>query len=57
LNLSKLREHLGGDFPVAKIRARLKCDLCGSKAVTITYLTPEQRTGSLVCLFDKKPKR
>ena len=56
LNLRKLREHLGGDFPLAKVRARLKCDLCGSKAVTVTYLTPEQCTGSLVHLFDKKPK-
>src|ERR1700730_6791281 len=54
LNLSKLREHLGGDYPVAKIRARLKCDLWGSNAVTITCLTPSQSTGSLVHLFDKK---
>src|SRR5882762_5448876 len=57
LSLSKLREHLGDDFPLAKVRARLKCDLCGSKAVTITYLTPEQRTGSLVHLFDKEARR
>jgi hypothetical protein len=56
LSLSKLRAHLGADLPVVKIRRRLKCDLCGSKAVTITYLTPSQCTGSLVHLFDKKPK-
>jgi hypothetical protein len=56
LRLSGLREHLGGDFPMVKIRHRLKCDLCGSKAVTITYLTPSQCTGSLVHLFDRKPK-
>jgi hypothetical protein len=57
LNLNKLREHLGGDFPVAKIRHRLKCDLCGSKQVVVTYLTPEQCTGSLVHLFDKEARR
>jgi len=56
LRLSRLREHLGGDFPLAKVRARLKCDLCGSKQVTVTYLTPEQCTGSLVHLFEKRPK-
>jgi hypothetical protein len=56
LRLSRLREHLGDDFPLAKIRHRLKCDLCGSKAVTITYLTPEQCTGSLVHLFEEKWK-
>jgi hypothetical protein len=56
LRLSKLRAHLGGDFPVAKIRHRLKCDLCGSKTVVVTFPTPAQCTGSLVHLFDKKPK-
>ena len=57
LRLSKLREHLGGDFPVAKIRHRLKCDLCGSKAVTVTFLDPGQATGSLVHLFEKETRR
>jgi hypothetical protein len=56
LSLSKLRAHLGDDFPVAKIRERLKCELCGSKRVVVTYLTPSQSTGSLVHLFDKKPR-
>jgi len=56
LRLSKLRAHLGGDFPVAKIRRRLKCELCGSKTVVVTYLTPSQCTGSLVHLFKKEPK-
>src|SRR5882757_4496025 len=45
LSLTKLRAHLGGDYPVAKSRHRLKCDICCSKQATITYLTPEQRTG------------
>jgi hypothetical protein len=56
LSLTKLRAHLGDDYPVARIRIRLMCELCGSKAVTITYLTPSQCTGSLVHLFDKKTK-
>jgi hypothetical protein len=56
LSLSKLRAHLGGDFPVAKIRERLKCELCGGKQVVVTYLTPSQSTGSLVHLFEKKPR-
>jgi hypothetical protein len=57
LNLSKLRAHLGDDYPVAKIRERLKCQLCGSKQVTVTYLTPAQCTGSLVHLFDKEARQ
>jgi hypothetical protein len=57
LSLTKLRVHLGDDFPVAKIRDRLKCDLCGCKTVVITYLTPSRATGSLVYLFDKELRR
>jgi hypothetical protein len=56
LSLTKLRAHLGDDYPVTQIRRRLKCELCGSKQVTVTYLTPSQCTGNLVDLFDKKPK-
>jgi hypothetical protein len=55
LRLSKLRAHLGDDFPLVKVRERLKCELCGSKTVVVTFLTPEQCTGGLVHLFDKKP--
>jgi hypothetical protein len=55
LRLSKLRAYLGDDFPVAKIRHRMKCELCGSKTVVVTYLTPSQCTGSLVHLFEKEP--
>jgi hypothetical protein len=56
LRPSKLRAHLGDDFPLVKVRERLKCELCGSKTFVVTYFTPEQRTGSLVHLFEKKPK-
>jgi hypothetical protein len=57
LSLTKLRAYLGGDFPVAKIRERLKCELCGGKTVVVTYLTPSHSTGSLVHLFEKEPRR
>ena len=51
LSLSKLRAHLGDDFPLRKIRERLKCQNCGSRKITITYLTPNQKGGSLHQLF------
>src|ERR1700726_4824194 len=38
LNLSKLRADLGDDFPVTKIRERLKCERCEAKQVVVTYL-------------------
>jgi hypothetical protein len=57
LSLSKLRAHLGDDFPVAKIRERLKCELCGAKQVVVTLLNPSQSTGSSMHLFDKEPRR
>jgi hypothetical protein len=57
LSLGKLRAHLGDGFPLVKVRARLKCELCGSKAVTVTFLNPSQATGSLVHLFDKEARR
>ncbi len=57
LRLSKLRAHLGGDFPVVKIRERLKCELCGAKQVIVTFLDPSQSTGNLVHLFDKESKQ
>ena len=51
LSLSKLRLHLGDDFPLAKVREKLKCQLCGSRQVVITFLAPNQRTGTLANLF------
>jgi hypothetical protein len=47
LSLSKLREHLGPDFPSRKIRERLKCVSCSSRNVTITFLGPHQKGGNL----------
>jgi hypothetical protein len=56
LSLAKLRAHLGDDFPLKKIRERLKCETCGSRKVTITFLGPHQKGGSLHQLFDKPIK-
>jgi hypothetical protein len=57
LSLIKLREHLGPAFPLARIRERLACERCGSKAVTVTFLSPDQKTGNLVQLFGEKPRK
>jgi hypothetical protein len=56
LSLSKLRSHLGDDFPLIKIRERLKCQICSSRKVTITFLSPDQKGGNLYQLFLKEPR-
>ena len=53
LNLSRLRSLLGDDFPVVKVRTRLKCSICGSKELTVTFLAPYQAVGNLADLFNK----
>jgi hypothetical protein len=49
--LLKLREHRGADFPLAKVRGRLRCELCSARDPTICFLTSEHRTGTLVQFF------
>ena len=56
LSLSKPRAHLGGDYPLIKIRERLKCQVCSSRKVTITFLGPHQKGGNLHHLFDKEAR-
>jgi hypothetical protein len=56
LSLSRLRSHLGADFPLRKIRERLKCQICSSRIVTITFLGPHQKGGKLHYLFEKEPR-
>jgi hypothetical protein len=53
LSLSKLRAHLGPDFPLIRIRERLKCQTCSSRKVTITFLGPHQKGGNLHHLLEK----
>ena len=55
LSVTKLIARLGGDYPLAKVRERLRCEKCRSRAVIITFLAPNQRTGNLVELFTRKP--
>jgi hypothetical protein len=55
LSLAKLRTHLGDDYPLTKVRARLRCEKCRARAAVITFLAPNQRTGNLVHLFNRKP--
>ena len=56
VRFSKLRAHLGDDFPLIKIRERLKCQICSSRKVTITFLGPHQKGGNLRHLFEKEPR-
>jgi hypothetical protein len=56
LSLPKLRAYLGDDFPLRKIRERLKCETCGSRKVTITFLGPHEKGGSLHHLFDQRAR-
>jgi hypothetical protein len=56
LSLEKLRKHLGDNFPLVKIKARLRCELCGSRQIVITFLAPNQKTGNVVRLFDQLPR-
>ena len=53
LSLPRLRVLLGDDFPVVKVRTRLKCSVCGSKELTVTFLAPYQAVGNLADLFNK----
>jgi hypothetical protein len=56
LTLVRLRANLGDNFPVSKIRERLRCERCKSRAVVITFLAPDQRGGNLAQLFQVKPR-
>jgi len=56
LSLLKLRARLGDEFPLAKVRDRLRCERCGSRAVVVTFLAPDQRAGNVVRLFDEKAR-
>jgi hypothetical protein len=56
LDLVKLRTHFGDAFPLAQIRKRLRCERCGSREVTVAFLAPNQRTGSVAYLFNEEPR-
>ena len=56
LSLVKLRAHLGDNFPLAKVRDRLRCERCGLREVVITFLAPNQRTSDVAYLFREEPR-
>ena len=56
LSLARLRAHLGDDYPLRKIRERLKCQTCSSRKITVTFLGPHQKRGNLHHLFEKPPR-
>jgi hypothetical protein len=51
LSLVKLRERLGDDYPLARVKDRLRCRACRSRQIVVTFLAPNQRCGSLAYLF------
>jgi hypothetical protein len=56
LDLVKLQMHFGDAFPLVRIRKRLTCERCGSQEVTIVFLAPNQKTGSVAYLFNEAPR-
>lgn len=57
LSLEKLRKHLGDGFPLAKVKDRLRCERCNSRQIVITFLAPNQRSGSVAELFRREPQK
>ena len=55
LSISKLKVHLGDDFPLVKIRDRLKCQICSSRNVTITFLEPHQKGAACMTCLIRSP--
>jgi hypothetical protein len=54
LSLVKLRAHMGDEYPLRSIRERLRCERCGDRRqIVVTFLAPNQRTGSLTHLFNR----
>jgi hypothetical protein len=54
----KLRQHLGDTLPLVKVKDRLRCERCASRAVVvITFLAPNQKTGNVAYLFGESLRR
>jgi hypothetical protein len=51
-----LASYLGDDYPLGKIRERLKCVICSCRKATITFLGPHQKGGNLHYLFEKEAR-
>jgi hypothetical protein len=57
LSLMKLRQHLGDTYPPVKVKDRLRCERCASRAVVITFLAPNQKTANVAYLFGESLRR
>jgi hypothetical protein len=58
LSFIKLRAKLSDDFPVRKVREKLRCERCGDRRqIVVTFLSPDQRTGSLTHLFARASRQ
>jgi hypothetical protein len=57
LSLETLRKQLGDDYPLAKVKDRLRCERCNSRQIVITFLAPDQKSGNVAILFSQSPKR
>jgi hypothetical protein len=57
LSLEKLRKHLGANFPLRKMKDRLRCERCRSRQIVVTFLAPNQSTGNVVHLIAQTPRK
>jgi hypothetical protein len=57
LSLVKLRAHLGDNYPLARVKERLRFERCNSRQIVITFLAPNQRTGNVAYLFRQTPEQ
>jgi hypothetical protein len=57
LSLEKLRRHLGDNFPLIKLKDRLRCECCGSRQIVITFLAPNEKSGNVAALFHETPAK
>jgi hypothetical protein len=57
LSLEALRTRLGDDYPLAKVKDRLRCERCNSRQIVITFLAPNQKSGNVAILFSRPPNR
>jgi hypothetical protein len=55
--IRQLRQHLGATYPLVKVKDRLRCEQCASRAVVITFLAPNQKTAHVAYPFGESLRR
>jgi hypothetical protein len=53
VSLVRLRLTLGDDYAVADVIKHLRCRMCRSREVTVTFLAPHQAVGNLAHMFQQ----